>query len=183
MAFLSYFLITPAWDNFQSKISDESSLRESFLAKKREAVNLDIIKKQLIETQQSFAFLLSSLPDHYDSDAFVLSVQRSAQKNGLSIEKIEADVESSVGVFAELPFQFHLSGTFDGIGHFVADLSKNKMLSNINKFELYPDESRSDKGRAMKLRLDATITIYRYFNEEEELAAQRRSSKSAGAKK
>jgi hypothetical protein len=35
----------------------------------------------------------------------------------------------------------------------------------------------------MKLRLDATITIYRYFNEEEELAAQRKTSKSAGAKK
>jgi type IV pilus assembly protein PilO len=183
MVVLSYLLIAPAWDDLLSQRYEESQLRDTFLAKKREAINHDLIKKQLIETQEAFGFLLKALPDHYDIGAFVSAVQRTAAKNGVSVEKIDTGVDSVVGVFAELPFQFHLSGTFDGIGHFVADLSKNKMMSNINKFELYPDESRSDKGRAMKLRLDATITIYRYFNEEEELAAQRRSSKSAGAKK
>jgi type IV pilus assembly protein PilO len=40
----------------------DSKLRETYLTKKKEAINLDIIKKQLIETQQSFGALLKATP-------------------------------------------------------------------------------------------------------------------------
>jgi len=42
------------YDSLKIVKQEEEKLRETFLAKKREAINLDIIKKQLIDTQQSF---------------------------------------------------------------------------------------------------------------------------------
>jgi len=48
--------------NYQNAKQGEEQLRKTFLDKKREAINLDIIKKQLIETQQSFGALLKQLP-------------------------------------------------------------------------------------------------------------------------
>jgi type IV pilus assembly protein PilO len=40
------------WQDLQGVRQEEETLRDTFLSKKREAINLDIIKKQLIDTQQ-----------------------------------------------------------------------------------------------------------------------------------
>src|ERR1017187_458385 len=40
---------------------EEGKLKDVFLVKKKQAINLDIIKKQLTETQQSFGALLKQL--------------------------------------------------------------------------------------------------------------------------
>ena len=71
-AFLSMFLVVVAaggffdWQEQYATLTqiknDEAKLKEAFLVKKREAINLDIIKKQLIDTQQSFGALLKQLP-------------------------------------------------------------------------------------------------------------------------
>jgi len=63
-AFVSIFVLIIAlgaffdwqdqYENLKQVKQTEEKLRDTFLAKKREAINLDIIKKQLIDTQQSF---------------------------------------------------------------------------------------------------------------------------------
>jgi Tfp pilus assembly protein PilO/Tfp pilus assembly protein PilN len=182
MVVLSWLLIAPAWDGLVSSREKESILKNTFYEKKRESVNLDLIKKQLIDTQEAFGVLLKALPDHFDSAGFVSSVQKTAQVNGISIKKVEVGTESARGPFAELPIQFRFSGTFDSLGSLVADLSNHSVLTHINNFELSSDGAEGNKGRAMKLRFDANISIYRYLDEVE-LAAQKRSAKPVGAKK
>jgi type IV pilus assembly protein PilO len=47
------------WEVLQAVKKEEESLKETFLVKKKQAINLDLIKKQLIETQESFGALLT----------------------------------------------------------------------------------------------------------------------------
>lgn len=182
MVVVSWLLIAPAWDGLVASQEKESELKGTFHVKTREAINLDLFKKTLMDAQEAYGMLLKALPDHHNSDEFISSVQQSAQKNGISIEKVEAGAESARGSMVELPVQFHFSGTFDGLGNLVADLPKNELLTHLNSFELFPDGAEGKKGKAMKLRFDANISIYRHLDEAE-LAAQRKAAKPAGAKK
>jgi type IV pilus assembly protein PilO len=179
--FVSLFMLQSAWFDYRSASELESQLRGSYLSKKNESVNLDIIKKQLIDTQQTFGFLLKKFPDRFDSNGFISASQQFAKKKGFAIQLMETGIEKSGGVFTELPIHLHISGKFDDIGNFVAYLSDNKWLSRINEFEIFSEDDQSNKGRAMKLQFDFTVSIYRYIDEDE-LAAQKRSSRS-GSKK
>ena len=50
------------WEMLGSAQEKEIALKQDFEAKKRIAINLDIIKKKLTETKQSFYSLLKQLP-------------------------------------------------------------------------------------------------------------------------
>jgi type IV pilus assembly protein PilO len=59
------------WDDLQSVKAEEDALKVTFLDKKKQAVNLDLIKKQLMETQESLGALLKQLPNNrYQSSGF-----------------------------------------------------------------------------------------------------------------
>src|SRR5512146_1115532 len=74
------------WENLKAVQQQEDALRDTFLAKKREAINLDIIKKQLIDTQQSFGALLKQLPSKSEMDALLTDINQAGLGRGLQFE-------------------------------------------------------------------------------------------------
>jgi type IV pilus assembly protein PilO len=57
------------WDSINTGKSEEGSLRDTFLQKKEQAINLDGYKKQLGETEGALAALLKQLPNKSEMDA------------------------------------------------------------------------------------------------------------------
>ncbi len=184
-AFISLFIVVTAagavfdwqdqWASLQSVRQEEDKLRDTYLVKKREAINLDIIKKQLIDTQQSFGALLKQLPSKSEMDALLTDINQAGLGRGLQFELFRPGPEAATGVFTEQPITIRVTGNYDDLGKFASDISQLPRIVTLNDISVTP-------GASGVLTMDATAKTYRYLDEDE-LAAQRRASKAAGAKK
>jgi type IV pilus assembly protein PilO len=168
------------WEEYSRFKREEEKLRETFLTKKKEAINLDIIKKQLINTQQSFGALLKQLPSKSEMDALLTDINQAGLGRGLQFELFRPGVEAPTGVFTEQPIAIKVSGNYDDVGNFASDISKLPRIVTLNDISISPTVGGV-------LTMDATAKTYRYLDEAE-LAAQKKVSKpatksTAGAKK
>ncbi|HLY96235.1 MAG: type 4a pilus biogenesis protein PilO [Sideroxydans sp.] len=162
------------WENLKAVQQQEDALRDTFLAKKREAINLDIIKKQLIDTQQSFGALLKQLPSKSEMDALLTDINQAGLGRGLQFELFKPGPEVATGVFTEQPITIKVTGNYDDLGKFASDISQLPRIVTLNDINISPAGG--------VLTMDAVAKTYRYLDESE-LAAQKRAAKAPGAKK
>jgi type IV pilus assembly protein PilO len=184
-AFVAIFLVVVAtgavfawqgeWDDLQRVRQEEEKLRDTYLSKKREAINLDIIKKQLIDTQQSFGALLKQLPSKSEMDALLTDINQAGLGRGLQFDLFKPGPEVATGVFTEQPIRITVTGNYDDLGKFASDISQLPRIVTLNDISVVP-------GVSGGLSMDAVAKTYRYLDEDE-LAAQKRAAKAAGAKK
>jgi type IV pilus assembly protein PilO len=184
-AFVSLFIVVVAagavfdwqgeWESLKTARQAEEKLRDTYLTKKREAINLDIIKKQLIDTQQSFGALLKQLPSKSEMDALLTDINQAGLGRGLQFELFKPGPEAATGVFTEQPITIKVTGNYDDLGKFASDISQLPRIVTLNNISVTP-------GTTGILTMEATAKTFRYLDEEE-LAAQKRAAKAAGAKK
>ena len=149
----------------------EVKLKETYLIKKKQAVNLDLIKKQLIETQQSFGALLKQLPTKSEMAALLTDINQAGLGRGLLFDLFKPGPEVASGVFTEQPITIRVTGSYDDLGRFASDISMMPRIVTLSEISITP----STQG----LTLDAIAKTYRYLDEDE-LSSQK---KPAGAKK
>ncbi len=163
------------YDSLQQIRKEEEKLRDTYLVKKRVAINLDIIKKQLIDTQESFGALLKQLPSKSEMDALLTDINQAGLGRGLQFDLFRPSAEVATGVFTEQPISIKVAGTYDDLGNFASDISLLPRIVTLNDISISPMAGGS-------LSMDATAKTYRYLDETE-LAAKKRAAKPAGAKK
>lgn len=159
------------WETLQNAKAEENGLKETFLAKKKQAINLDLIKKQLVETQESFGALLKQLPSKSEMDALLTDINQAGLGRGLQFELFRPGPEVVNGAFAEQPITIKVTGNYDDIGKFSSDIAMLPRIVTLNEISINP----SGNG----LSMDAIAKTFRYLDEEE-VASQK---KAAGAKK
>jgi type IV pilus assembly protein PilO len=164
------------WASLTSAQQKEVTLKETFLSKKRQAVNLDLIKKQLLETQESFGALLKQLPNKSEMDALLTDINQAGLGRGLQFDLFRPGAESIQGSFAEQPIAIKVTGNYDDLGKFASDISMLPRIVTLNDISIAPNASGG------VLTMDATAKTFRYLDEDE-IAAQRKAVKPAGANK
>ncbi|MBU1215591.1 MAG: type 4a pilus biogenesis protein PilO [Gammaproteobacteria bacterium] len=185
VAFLTMFMLVVAagaffdWqDQYQNLTrikQEEGTLKETFLVKKREAINLDIIKKQLIDTQQSFGALLKQLPSKSEMDALLTDINQAGLGRGLQFELFRPGGEVATGVFTEQPIALKVTGSYDDLGNFASDISQLPRIVTLNDIRISPIAGGM-------LSMESTAKTYRYLDEAE-IAAQKRAAQAAKRKK
>ena len=163
------------WNRLKGAQQKEVTLKETFLTKKKVAVNLDLIKKQLLETQESFGALLKQLPNKSEMDELLTDINQAGLGRGLQFDLFRPGPETIKGSFAEQPITIKVTGNYDDLGKFASDVSMLPRIVTLNDIAISPDKSGI-------LTMDAVAKTFRYLDEEE-IAAQKRAAKSAGAKK
>jgi type IV pilus assembly protein PilO len=163
------------YENLTRIKAEEASLKETFLAKKREAINLDIIKKQLIDTQQSFGALLKQLPSKSEMDALLTDINQAGLGRGLQFELFRPGGEVATGVFTEQPIALKVTGSYDDLGNFASDISQLPRIVTLNDIRITPIAGGM-------LSMESTAKTYRYLDEAE-LEAQKRAALAAKRKK
>ena len=161
------------WDELSKSKLEEDQLKENFLVKKRQAINLDLIKKQLTETQESFGALLKHLPSKSEMDALLTDINQAGLGRGLLFDLFRPGPETVNGSFTEQPITIKVTGNYDDIGKFSSDIAMLPRIVTLNDIAITP------AGSGGVLTLDATAKTFRYLDEAE-LAAHK---KPAGAKK
>ena len=152
---------------------EEDKLKEVFLIKKKQAINLDLIKKQLTETQESFGALLKQLPSKSEMDALLTDINQAGLGRGLQFELFKPGPETINGAFTEQPITIKVTGNYDDIGKFCGDIAMLSRIVTLNNISLGP--------LGGGLVMDATAKTFRYLDEAE-AAAQKNTQKPAGAK-
>ena len=161
------------WESLTKVKEEEGQLKETFLTKKRQAINLDLIKKQLTETQESFGALLKQLPNKSEMDALLTDINQEGLGRGLQFELFRPGVETMNGAFAEQPITIKVTGNYDDLGKFSSDIAILPRIVTLNDIAITP------MGNG--LSMDATAKTFRYLDESE-AAAQKKAAKPGANK-
>jgi type IV pilus assembly protein PilO len=149
--------------------AEEVKLKEQYLAKKKQAINLDLLRQQLREIHTQFDALLRQLPDKSQMDALLVDINQAGLGRGLQFELFRPGSDLVREFYAELPIQVKVTGTYHDIGAFASDVGQLSRIVTLNDVSLVA-------GRDGNLTMDATARTFRYLNDDE-VSAQRKAKK------
>jgi len=162
------------WEALNKAKGEEVKLKETYLAKKKDAVNLDIYRQQLKDIEQSFGALLKQLPNKSDMDALLIDINQAGLGRGLQFELFKpAASETITEFYAELPITVKVTGSYHDIGAFASDISQLPRIVTLNDISIAP-------GSKGDLVLDATAKTFRYLDENE-VAAKKKPAAAPAA--
>jgi len=151
---------------------EEKSLKDSYVSKKRQAVNLDLHKQQLREIDTQFGALLRQLPNKSQMDALLVDINQAGLGRGLQFELFKpAAAEAQKEFYAELPIAVKVVGSYHDMGAFAADVGALPRIVTLN-------DVRIGAAKDGNLRMEVTARTFRYLDEEE-IAAKRRAQQAA----
>jgi len=164
-------------DAIDASKQKELTLRDTFLDKKKQAVDLDAYRKQLDDIEKSFGTLLKQLPSKSEMEALLTDINQAGLGRGLQFELFRPAANETISEFyAELPITIRVTGSYHDMGSFASDISRLSRIVLLNDIAM----TQSLTG---VLSMDAVAKTYRYLDEDE-IAKQKKSAKdSKGAKK
>ena len=148
---------------------EEAKLKENYLNKKKQAVNLDLHRQQLREIDTQFGALLRQLPNKSQMDALLVDINQAGLGGGLQFELFKPAPSESVREFyAELPIQVKVFGTYHDMGAFASDVGQLSRIVTLNDVKI-------DAGKDGSLMMEATARTFRYLDDAE-ISAQRKAA-------
>lgn len=166
-------------DTLAQRQQTELKLKEEFVAKKMQAVNLDLYVQQLNEIDRSFGALLKQLPNKSEVESVLVEINQSGMGRGLQFELFKPGPEVVKDFYAELPINVRLTGSYHDFGAFAGDVGRLSRIVTLNNISITANPQAKDGT----LVLDAVTKTFRYLDEEE-LAAKRKAAQAAkGGKK
>jgi type IV pilus assembly protein PilO len=175
LALAAFFLWKDQNDAIEKGREDVAKQKDTFLEKKRLAVNLDAYKQQRAEIEQSFGALLKQLPNKSEMDALLIDINQAGLGRGLQFDLFKpSEKENFTEFYAELPVSIRVTGNYHDLGAFASDVAKMPRIVLLTDIRLDPPKDGV-------LSMEAVAKTYRYLDEEE-VAKQHKSSKDKAAK-
>jgi len=154
----------------------EAKLKEDYVGKAQQAINLDLYRQQLREIDSSFGALLRQLPNRSQMDALLVDINQAGLGRGLQFELFKpAPSETKREFYAELPVTLKLNGSYHDMGQFASDIGQLSRIVTLNDIALAAAKDGT-------LSMDVTAKTFRYLDDEE-VAAQNRAAKGIKAGK
>ena len=148
--------------------NQEAKLKQEYLGKKKQAINLDLHRQQLREIDTQFGALLRQLPNRSQMDALLVDINQAGLGRGLLFDLFRpAPSEITREFYAERPISVKVVGTYHDMGAFASDVGQLPRIVTLNDVTI-------TAGKDNQLTMDATARTFRYLDDEE-LAAQRKS--------
>ncbi len=158
------------WEILEQAQTEEATLKQTYLVKKTDSINLDALRQQSAEIEQSLGALLKQLPNKSELDALLVDINRAGLGRGLQFELFKpATSETLREFYAELPVSVRVTGSYHDIGAFASDVAQLPRIVTLHNMEITPTTDR-------QLVLNAVAKTFRYLDEDEI------SNQSQGAK-
>ena len=174
-ALLAAVLFAGYWFDLSAQLAgldksreEEVKLRESFITKKKQAINLETYRQQLKDIEHSFGVLLRQLPNKSEMDALLTDINQAGLGRGLEFELFKPSTETAKEFYAELPIAVRVTGSYHDLGAFASDVSKLSRIVTLNDINIVP-------GKDGRLVMDSVAKTYRYLDENE-IAEQRKKA-------
>jgi type IV pilus assembly protein PilO len=159
-------------EELEKGATEETKLKEDYLDKKKQAVNLDLHRQQLREIDTQFGALLRQLPNRSQMDALLVDINQAGLGRGLQFDLFKpAPAENQREFYAELPIQVKVVGTYHDMGAFASDVGQLSRIVTLNDVSI-----QTSTGGV--LSMDATARTFRYLDDTE-VQAQRKAQQAA----
>jgi type IV pilus assembly protein PilO len=156
------------FERIDAEKAREDQLKGTFVAKKKEALDLPAYRKQLEDIEKQFGALLKQLPGKSEMDALLTDINQAGLGRGLQFELFKPAAQETMQEFyAELPITIRISGSYHDIGAFASDVGKLSRIVTLNDIALAANKDGT-------LVMDATAKTFRYLDEDE-IGAQKRA--------
>ncbi|MGY8626477.1 pilus assembly protein PilO [Chromobacterium violaceum] len=160
-----FFVLGEQLDKLNQSRQQEATLKQTFVDKKRQAVNLDALEQQLKEIDASFGALLKQLPTKSDMDTLLTEINQAGIGRGLQFDLFKPGGETRTAEMAEVPITLRLTGTYNDLAAFVNDVAQLSRIVTIGEISLTPIGGN-------RLTMDATARTYRALEPGERMGAQ-----------
>jgi type IV pilus assembly protein PilO len=155
--------------------NEEVQLRQDWVNKKRQAVNLEHYRRQLEETDRQFGALLKQLPNRAEMDSLLSDINQAGLGRGLQFELFKPGNDVVKDFYAEMPIELRVIGSYHDLGAFASDVARMPRIVTLSNLAI-------DKQGEGVLKLEARALTYRYLDEEEQ-ARQRQQEKAPGGRR
>lgn len=138
----------------------EQELRQTFEIKQKKAANLDALKQQMQEMEQSFGDMLRQLPNQTEVAGLLVDISQTGLATGLEFELFKPGSEIPSEFYAELPIDIRVSGDYHQFGEFVSGIAELPRIVTTHNVSI---SRNGDK----ELTMNAVAKTYRALEEEE----------------
>lgn len=158
------------YEELEGKQQQETKLKDEWIGKKKQAINLDAHRKQLVEIDQKFGALLKQLPNKTEMESLLIDINQAGLGRGLQFVLFKPGGEARRDFYAELPIQLKLTGNYHDLGSFAGDIAKLSRIVTLNDISLVP-------GPGGTMSMDCVAKTFRYLDEQELAAAKKGAKK------
>ena len=159
-----WFLWRPEIDAYDQAQAKEQELRQTFLAKKAQAVKIDAYRQQMVDIEKTFGALLKQLPDKSQMDGLLTDINQAGLGRGLEFELFKPGQEIVADFYAEMPIQIKIKGNYHDMGAFATDISKLSRIVTLNDLSIAP---MNKDAKDSVLAMEAVAKTYRYLDSSE----------------
>lgn len=178
---LGYFLYwSGQFEEHESLVRQETTLREQYQLKMAQAINLDELKRQRVQVDRYVERLEKQLPSKAEMAELLSDINQAGIGRGLQFQLFKPGQVVLREYYAELPIEIRVTGSYHDIGSFASDMATLPRIVTLNNMALV--------NRDGVLVLDAVAKTFRYLDPEEAAAQkkiameERKKGKKGGAK-
>lgn len=177
MVILWFVWLAPTSSELSDARAKEETLREEYRNKLAQAINLDVLKVQLEQVQKYVETLERQLPNKAEMDALLSDINQAGLGRSLQFELFRPGKVRLSDYYAELPIEVRVTGTYQDIGLFAADIAALSRIVTLNNIALTP--ARDKEG---VLTMECVAKTFRYLDKEEQAQRKAEGDKRGGAR-
>ena len=115
---------------------EERRHRQMFEGKQKRVVNLDLLKQQLKDMEETFQAMRRQLPNKTEVDRLLDDVSQTVLASGLEQEQFQPQKEILKDDYAELPIRLKIFGQYHEMGDFVSGVAALPRIVTVNNFSI-----------------------------------------------
>ena len=146
--------------------SKEVGLLSSLDEKQKKAANLEALKVQMQEMQQSFGDMLRQLPNKTEVAGLLVDISQTGLAAGLEFQLFKPGQEVPSEFYAELPIQISVVGNYHQFGEFISGVAALPRIVTSHDINITRKGAKKGGG-SETLIMTATEKTYRALDEEE----------------
>jgi Tfp pilus assembly protein PilO len=156
-----FALLSDTTDQLQAERDREPVLKKDYVSKLGQAVNLGELRKQKLQVQEYVTQLEKQLPGKAEMDALLSDINQAGLGRGLQFELFRPGQVEIKDFYAELPIAIKVSGKYNDIGAFAADVANLSRIVTLHNLSISGRCRRGTPAATCRWkRLRAPIAIW-----------------------
>lgn len=141
-------------ESLDTKQRQEETLKAEFDKKAKKAASLPVLKKELVELEESFAVLVKQLPTDAEIPNLLQELNQAGSNNSLQMSSTRPLKAEKDGPVEILPYSISTRGSYDQFTKFAKDVGALSRIVVLNTVNVTTDKDG-------KLVLDAKANTYK----------------------
>jgi type IV pilus assembly protein PilO len=136
--FLSYW---PRWQSIGKLDSEYKRLTADLERSKKNAEQLEALRKEFESKQRDFNLVMKSLPEKEEISSLLTGISQSGQQAGLDFLLFQPQNEVNKNFYAEIPVSMRVQGGYHNVAEFFDKVANLSRIVNIRNIQISRDKA------------------------------------------